>query len=174
MLLILFRISIFPAIFLWTFLGNRSNLIYAPHVWHKCVIAEVSAYITARREQRFRHFWAWDWEETAELSSHHQLDADACHCSRFWVRAESLRYQSAHACTSFPLVEADIKMLTRSMRFSHDPPAGNSGRGEVDDGWWRSRAGCEEEGNQERLQSPHFVGLGSCERGKSDEAPPAR
>lgn len=25
-------------------------------------------------------------------------------------------------------------MLTRSMRFPHDPPAGNSGRGEVDDG----------------------------------------
>lgn len=80
-------------------------------------------------------FRAWDREKTAaEQSWQHKLNADACHCSRFWLRAESLRYQSAHACTFFPLVEADIKMLTRSMRFPHEPPAGNSRRGEVDDG----------------------------------------
>lgn len=90
--------------------------------------------MTSRREKCLTFWSVGQRKKTAAQSRHHQLNADACHCSRFWLRAESLRYQSAHACTSFPLVEADIKMLTRSMRFPHDPPAGNSRRGEVDDG----------------------------------------
>lgn len=126
--------------------------------------------MTTRREEGLTFWIVGQGGKTAEQSWHHELNADACHCSRFWLRAESLRNHSAHACTSFPLVEeADIKMLTRSMRFPHDPPAGNSRRGEVDDG-----ERCEEEGNRELLQSSHFYRLGCCERGRSSEAPLAQ
>lgn len=108
--------------------------------------------------------------KTAELSCHDKPDTDVCHCSRFWLRAESLRYYSPHACNPFPLVEADMKILTRSMRFLHNPTAGSHGR-EQQRGGRDGEAEMWRRGKQKSLQSRHFSRLGSRQRGEHDAAP---
>lgn len=56
---------------------------------------------------------------------------DVCHCSRFRLKAESLRYYSPHACSpSHWWRQTYSKILTRSMRFLRNPPTGNHSRGQ--------------------------------------------
>lgn len=77
---------------------------------------------------------------------------DVCHCSRFRLTAESLRYPPA----LLPIGGVRHKILTRSMRFLHILATGNHSRvKERKDMKQRWEADMREE-DQEILQSLHF------------------